>query len=187
MATISDVSALEILDSRGNPTLSVSVTLSSGAKGTAKIPSGASTGTREAVELRDGDKARYLGRGVLKACANVEGEIKSTVVGLEANQAHIDSALVGLDGTLNKSRLGANAILGVSLATARAAAAAAGKPLYEHLSIGEPVLPTPMMNVLNGGRHADNSLDFQEFHDRACRGTIFPRGASVCRRDLPHA
>lgn len=177
MATISDVSALEILDSRGNPTLSVTVTLSSGSKGTAKIPSGASTGTREAVELRDGDKTRYLGRGVLNACANVEGEIKSKVVGLEPNQTLIDSTLVGLDGTLNKSRLGANAILGVSLATARAAASAAGKPLYEHLAIGEPVLPTPMMNVLNGGRHADNSLDFQEF-------MIAPVGAPSFREGL---
>lgn len=180
MATISDISALEILDSRGNPTLSVTVTLASGEKGIAKVPSGASTGTCEAVELRDGDKNRYLGRGVLKACANVEGEIRSKLVGLEADQILIDSTLVGLDGTLNKSRLGANAILGVSLATAKAAAEAAGKALYEHLATEMPVLPTPMMNVLNGGRHADNSLDFQEF-------MIAPVGAPSFREALRSA
>lgn len=180
MATISNVSSLEILDSRGNPTLSVTVTLSSGAQGTARIPSGASTGSREAVELRDGDKARYLGRGVLKALANVEGEIRARVVGLEAEQGLVDSALLELDGTPNKSRLGANAILGVSLATARAAATSAGLPLYRHLAMGEPLLPTPMMNVLNGGRHADSSLDFQEF-------MIAPVGAPSFREGLRSA
>lgn len=181
MAAISDIQALEILDSRGNPTLSVTVRLSSGAEGTAKVPSGASTGSREAVELRDGDKSRYQGKGVMRACANVEGEIFSKLRGLDAsNQFLVDSTLSGLDGTVNKSRLGANAILGVSLATARASANDAKVPLYKYLGNDCPLLPTPMMNVLNGGRHADSSLDFQEF-------MIAPVGASTFRDALRSA
>ena len=181
MAIISDMSALEILDSRGNPTVSVTVTLSSGAEGTAKIPSGASTGSREAVELRDGDKKRYLGKGVLRACANVEGEILSKLRGLEAsNQALVDATLIELDGTPNKARLGANAILGVSLAAAKASANAAGVPLYRYLGSDSATIPTPMMNVLNGGRHADSTLDFQEF-------MISPVGAPSFRDGLRSA
>ncbi|MGC2160720.1 MAG: phosphopyruvate hydratase [Silvibacterium sp.] len=165
MAEIEILEALEILDSRGNPTLDVTVTLNNGVKATAKIPSGASTGKREAMELRDGDKQRYGGKGVLKACGYVEGEILNSVRGMDPNdQKALDEALCKLDGTANKSHLGANAILGVSLATARAAAKDRGIPLYAHLSNDtDYILPTPMLNVLNGGRHADNSVDFQEF------------------------
>lgn len=178
MSAIVSLSALEILDSRGNPTLSVTARLSSGVSATAKVPSGASTGKREALELRDGDKKRYGGRGVLTACANVEDEIQTAMVGREASdQSGVDGALVGLDGTLDKSRLGANAILGVSLAVAKAAAQDAGLPLYRYLATEEPLLPTPMLNVLNGGRHADNSLDFQEF-------MISPVGAPSFRDGL---
>jgi len=165
MAEIERLEALEILDSRGNPTLAVTVTLNDGIRGTAKIPSGASTGMREAVELRDGDKARYGGKGVRKACAFVEGEIQNAVRGMDPkDQTALDRRLCSLDGTPNKARLGANAILGVSLAAARAAALDRGVPLYAHLGSGsEILLPTPMLNVLNGGRHADNSVDFQEY------------------------
>ena len=165
MAEIQKLEALEILDSRGNPTLAVTATLSNGTRGTAKIPSGASTGMREAVELRDGDKARYGGKGVRKACAFVEGEIQNAVRGMDAgDQAALDKRLCSLDGTPNKARLGANAILGVSLAAARASALERGVPLYVHLGgDSEALLPTPMLNVLNGGRHADNSVDFQEY------------------------
>lgn len=165
MSEIRKLEAMEILDSRGNPTLAVTATLSSGVEATAKIPSGASVGTREAVELRDGNKSRYGGKGVLKACAYVQGEIQKAVSGINAaNQSELDETLCELDGTPNKARLGANAILGVSLSVARAAAKDAGLPLYAHLAKGEsPLLPTPMLNVLNGGRHADNSVDFQEF------------------------
>jgi enolase len=179
MSAIQKLDALEILDSRGYPTLAVTVTLEGGASGTAKIPSGASTGTREAVELRDGDKHRYGGKGVLRAIEHVSGEIRKAVVGMDANdQRALDNRLCSLDGTPNKSRLGANAILGVSLAAAHAAAASNGVPLYAHLSDGsEFMLPTPMLNVLNGGRHADNSLDFQEF-------MIAPVGASSFREGL---
>lgn len=178
MATISDLSAMEILDSRGNPTLAVTAKLSSGAAATAKVPSGASTGKREAIELRDGDVTRYGGRGVLRACGHVEGEILQTLKGYTASdQAGLDGALNKLDGTPDKSRLGANAILGVSLAVAKAAAKDKGLPLYQSLSDGEPVLPTPMLNVLNGGRHANNNLDIQEF-------MIVPVGASVFREGL---
>jgi len=155
----------EILDSRGNPTVEVEATLAGGATGRAAVPSGASTGEREAVELRDGDARRYLGQGVRKAVENVDGEIARALIGRDATaQAEIDAALVALDGTENKSRLGANAILGASLAVAKAAAVASGLPLYAYL--GGPDardLPVPMMNVLNGGAHADNDLDFQEF------------------------
>jgi enolase len=158
----------EILDSRGNPTVEVDVTLEGGAFGRAAVPSGASTGQREALELRDGDKRRALGKGVLKAVGNVNGEIAAALRGRATDQRAIDKFLVDLDGTANKGRLGANAILGVSMALARAAAQAAGVPLYAHLKTlypgkAEPVLPVPMMNILNGGAHADSSVDFQEF------------------------
>lgn len=169
--SISDVKALEILDSRGNPTIKVSVRLASGIVGSASVPSGASTGENEAVELCDGDPARYGGKGVLKAIAHVEGEVATTIKGFDASrQAELDRRLIDLDGTPNKGRL-VNAILGVSMAAARAAAQATGQPLYAYLGQG-PVgrLPIPMMNVLNGGKHADNALDFQEF-------MIVPRGA----------
>jgi enolase len=179
MSEIAKLEALEILDSRGNPTLAVTATLSSGVKATAKIPSGASTGKREAIELRDLDKKRYNGKGVLKACANVEGVIQKAVVGMSAgNQLALDRQLCELNGTPNKSLLGANAILGVSLAVAHAAAADAGQPLYAYLAKEQSfILPTPMLNVLNGGRHADNNVDFQEF-------MIAPVGASSFREGL---
>jgi len=161
---IKEVDALEILDSRGNPTVQVSIRLESGALGVAKVPSGASTGKREAVELRDGDKSRYGGKGVQKAVGNVLGEIRQAVLDFEGDQATLDRKLIALDGTPNKARLGANAILGVSVAAAKAWAAEGGVPLYRHLSKQETyILPVPMLNVLNGGRHADNNVDFQEF------------------------
>jgi enolase len=164
MSTIKAVHARQILDSRGNPTVEVDVELSSGATARAAVPSGASTGEFEATELRDGGDA-YLGKGVLNAVANVNGEIAEAVAGRDAaDQAGLDQALIDLDGTPTKSRLGANAILGVSLAVAKAAATDAGKPLYLHLGgASATTLPVPMMNVLNGGAHADNSVDFQEF------------------------
>ncbi|HEY7296040.1 MAG TPA: phosphopyruvate hydratase [Dehalococcoidia bacterium] len=171
--TIVDVRGFEILDSRGNPTVSVEVALEGGARGRAAVPSGASTGAHEAVELRDGDKARYGGKGVLTAVAHVNGELAKAVVGRSAfDQVAIDRALIELDGTPNKARLGANALLGVSLAVAHAAAAAAGLPLYRYL--GGPAaatLPVPMFNILNGGKHAENSTDFQEF-------MVMPAGAA---------
>jgi len=172
MTAIIDITAREILDSRGNPTVEVDVTLESGAKGRAAVPSGASTGTHEAVELRDGDKARYGGKGVRKAVDAVNGEIFDAVSGRDASdQAGLDRALIGLDGTPNKARLGANAILGVSLACAKAAAAELNLPLYRYLGgVDAAVLPVPMMNVLNGGVHADNPIDIQEF-------MIVPAGA----------
>jgi enolase len=159
------VQGREILDSRGNPTVEVAVVLDGGARGVAKVPSGASTGTHEAVELRDGASARYGGKGVLTAAANVSGEIASAVRGLDAtDQAGLDRRLLDLDGTPNKGRLGANAILGVSLATAYAVAAATGKPLYASLGgEGAVTLPVPMLNIINGGVHADTDVDFQEF------------------------
>ena len=165
MTTIVDISARQILDSRGNPTVEVDVVLEDGSFGRAAVPSGASTGAHEAVELRDGDKSVYLGKGVLKAVEAVNGELAETIVGWEAeDQIAIDTAMIELDGTPNKARLGANAILGVSLAVAKAAAEAAGLPLYRY--VGGPnarVLPVPMMNIINGGVHADNPIDFQEF------------------------
>src|SRR6187455_516782 len=165
MTAIADILAREILDSRGNPTVEVEVTLEDGSHGRAAVPSGASTGAHEAVELRDGDKARYLGKGVTKAVAAVNGEIAEALVGYDAeDQRDLDLAMIALDGSANKSRLGANAILGVSLAVAKAAAAARGMPLYAY--VGGPdahVLPVPMMNIINGGEHADNPIDFQEF------------------------
>jgi enolase len=167
MGRIQKLDAMEILDSRGNPTIQVWVELEGGTTGVAKIPSGASTGKHEAVELRDGDKSRYAGKGVRKAIANVTGEIQKALVGFDGNQADLDRKLMELDGTPNKSRLGANAILGVSLAAAKASAAEQGIPLYRHLSRSAVqdhyLLPVPMFNVLNGGRHADNNVDFQEF------------------------
>ena len=165
MPRITEVRALEILDSRGNPTIEVEVTLEDGSLGRADVPSGASTGTREALELRDADNARYAGKGVLRAVRNVEHELGAAVRGHEAaDQKEIDRLLIEADGTPDKGRLGANAILGVSLAVARAAAASVGLPLYRYLG-GDAArtLPVPMMNVLNGGRHADSSVDFQEF------------------------
>ena len=165
MTRISGVHAREILDSRGNPTVEVDVTLDGGARGRAAVPSGASTGRREALELRDGDPARYGGKGVLKAVAAVNGEIRGALIGRDAaDQAGIDRTMIELDGTEAKARLGANAILGVSLAAARAAANDADMPLYRFIGEGDPgPLPTPMMNILNGGAHADNRIDFQEF------------------------
>src|SRR5262245_12611414 len=174
-ATIAGVRAREILDSRGNPTLEVEVAWSGGGRATAAVPSGASTGTREALELRDGDPSRYGGKGVRRAVAHVNGEIAKAVVGRPlgglAEQAELDRALIALDGTESKSRLGANALLGVSLAAAHLAARAAGVPLYRFLGgDGAHLLPAPMMNVINGGAHADNNVDLQEF-------MLFPVGA----------
>jgi enolase len=165
MTAIIDIHAREILDSRGNPTVEVDVLLEDGSFGRAAVPSGASTGAHEAVELRDGDKARYLGKGVLKALAAVNGEISDTLLGLDAeDQRDIDIAMIALDGTPNKARLGANAILGVSLAAAKAAANARGLPLYSYVGgVSAHVLPVPMMNIINGGEHADNPIDIQEF------------------------
>jgi enolase len=173
MSAIAEIRAREILDSRGNPTVEVDVVLESGARGRAAVPSGASTGVREALELRDGDKRRYHGKGVRKAVANVQRVLAPKLLGTDAtNQAGIDRAMIELDGTANKRKLGANAILGVSLAVAHAAAAEGGMPLYRYL--GGPnarALPVPLMNVVNGGAHADNNLDLQEF-------MIVPVGAS---------
>ncbi len=183
MTRIADIRGREILDSRGNPTIEADVILDSGVMGRAAVPSGASTGTREAVELRDGDKKRYLGKGVLKAVEHVNTVLKSAVVGADArDQAGIDQKMIELDGTDNKGRLGANAILAVSLATAHAAARDAGLPLYRYLGQSltagrEPVMPVPMMNIINGGAHANNSLDIQEF-------MILPVGAPSFREAL---
>ena len=165
MTTISHVHAREILDSRGNPTLEAEITLADGSFGRAMVPSGASTGSREAVELRDGDKTRYGGKGVLKAVANVNGPIAKMLVGFDANdQVELDRRLIDLDGTENKARLGANALLAVSLANAHAVAASKKMPLWQHLANGADVsLPVPMMNIINGGVHADNNVDLQEF------------------------
>ena len=179
MPTIESIRAREILDSRGNPTLEVEVRLSDGTIGRAAVPSGASTGRYEAVELRDGDNARFSGRGVLKAVTNVNETIAAAVTGvLATGQAAIDRRLIELDGTANKSRLGANAILGTSLAVARAAASQLGKSLYRYLNESASyTLPVPMMNILNGGRHAANSTDFQEF-------MVMPAGAGSFRQAL---
>lgn len=165
MTEIIDIHARQILDSRGNPTVEVDVTLEDGSMGRAAVPSGASTGAHEAVELRDGDKTTYLGKGVLKAVDAVNGEISDALIGLEAeDQIAIDDAMIALDGTPNKARLGANAILGVSLAVAKAAADASTLPLYRYVGgTSARVLPVPMMNIVNGGAHADNPIDFQEF------------------------
>jgi enolase len=165
MTAIVNIIGREILDSRGNPTVEVDVLLEDGSLGRAAVPSGASTGAHEAVELRDGDKARYLGKGVRKAVEAVEGEIFDAIGGMDAQeQTAIDAAMIALDGTPNKARLGANALLGVSLATAKAAAAASGLPLYRYVGgTAARLLPVPMMNIVNGGVHADNPIDFQEF------------------------
>jgi enolase len=172
MSTIAAVWAREILDSRGNPTVEVEVTLESGASGRAAVPSGASTGSREALEMRDQDATRYAGKGVTKAVENVQGELADTVIGMDAlQQVAIDNLMIDTDGTENKSRLGANAILGVSLAVCRAASNFLGLPLYQYIGgINSKVLPVPMMNIINGGAHAPNNLDIQEF-------MIIPLGA----------
>ncbi len=179
MSTISEIRAREILDSRGNPTVEAEVELESGAVGRAAVPSGASTGQHEAVELRDGDPRRFGGKGVLTAVGHVNGEIRAALDGKDAaDQEELDERLIELDGTANKSRLGANAILSVSMAAARAAAADLGVPLYRHLGSGDgTVLPVPLMNILNGGAHADNSVDIQEF-------MVVPIGASTFAEGL---
>jgi enolase len=179
LVNIAGIHGREILDSRGNPTVEVEVTLEGGVMGRAAVPSGASTGVREALELRDGDKTRYGGKGVLTAVANVNGEIAAALKGKAADQRAIDAAMIALDGTPAKGRLGANALLGVSMAVARASALAAGVPLYTHLArlfekkagATGSILPAPMMNILNGGAHADSSVDFQEF-------MVMPLGAA---------
>ncbi|MEO5492942.1 MAG: phosphopyruvate hydratase [Sphingomonas sp.] len=165
MTAIIDMHARQIIDSRGNPTVEVEVMLEDGSFGRAAVPSGASTGAHEAVELRDGDKSRWAGKGVQKAVDAVNGEISDAILGIDAeDQAEVDNAMIALDGTPNKARLGANAILGVSLATAKAAADARGLPLYRYVGgVNAHVLPVPMMNIINGGEHADNPIDFQEF------------------------
>ena len=178
MSEIVKIHAREILDSRGNPTLEAEVTLATGGFGRAAVPSGASTGTREALELRDGDKSRYMGKGVTKAVANVNGEIRDALLDMDAdNQAEIDKKMIDLDGTETKSRLGANAILAASLACAHAAADEREEALYVHLGSGEYLMPVPMMNIINGGSHADNSVDLQEF-------MILPVGAPSFREAL---
>ncbi len=179
MTAIVDVIAREILESRGNPTVEADVILESGAHGRAAVPSGASTGSREAIELRDGDKSRYLGKGVLNAVDNVNTEIAEAILGLDAEQQNlIDQTLIDLDGTDNKSRLGANAMLAVSMACARAAADESGLPLYRYLGGAGPMsLPVPMMNIVNGGAHANNSVDIQEF-------MIIPAGMKSFREAL---
>ena len=179
MSAIVDVIAREILDSRGNPTVEADVLLESGVMGRAAVPSGASTGSREAIELRDGDKDRYLGKGVLRAVENVNTEISEAIIGLDAEeQAFIDRALIELDDTENKSRLGANAMLAVSMAVAKAAAEEVGLPLYRYFGGSGPMcMPVPMMNVINGGAHANNNLDIQEF-------MILPVGAASFREAL---
>jgi enolase len=179
MSAIVDVVAREILDSRGNPTVEADVLLESGVMGRAAVPSGASTGSREAIELRDGDKSRFLGKGVMRAVENVNTEISEAIIGLDAEeQTFIDRALIELDGTDNKSRLGANAILAVSMAVAKAAAEEAGLPLYRYFGGSGPMtMPVPMMNVINGGAHANNNLDIQEF-------MILPVGAKSFREAL---
>ncbi len=176
MSAIVDIIGREVIDSRGNPTVECDVLLESGSMGRAAVPSGASTGSREAIELRDGDRDRYFGKGVLKAVENINTEIAEAVAGLDANeQAFLDRTLIELDGTENKARLGANAMLAVSMATAKAAAEETGLPLYRYLGgSGAMQLPVPMMNVINGGAHADNNLDLQEF-------MIIPVGAPTFR------
>src|SRR3954454_19102055 len=173
MTAIADIAARQIFDSRGNPTVEVDVVLEDGSMGRAAVPSGASTGAHEAVELRDGDKSKHLGKGVLKAVEAVNGEIRKSLDGMDAeNQIALDESMIKLDGTPNKARLGANAILGVSLAAAKAGAEAAGLPLYRYVGGTQArVLPVPMMNIINGGAHADNPIDFQEF-------MVMPVGAS---------
>lgn len=179
MSAIVDIIGREVIDSRGNPTVECDVLLESGVMGRAAVPSGASTGSREAIELRDGDKSRYFGKGVLKACENINTEISEAIMGLDANeQAFLDRTLIDLDGTENKARLGANATLAVSMAVAKAAAEEAGLPLYRYFGgSGSMQMPVPMMNVINGGAHADNNLDLQEF-------MIIPVGAPSFREAI---
>ncbi len=188
MTAIVDIIGREILDSRGNPTVEVDVVLEDGALGRAAVPSGASTGAHEAIELRDGDKKRYLGKGVLKAVDAVNGEIFDALSGMDAeDQRRIDEALIKLDGTPNKARLGANAILGVSLAVAKAAAEARELPLYRYLGgVRAHLLPVPMMNIVNGGAHADNPIDIQEFMIMPVGGGLLRRGHPHGRRGVPH-
>ena len=177
MIKISDIRGREILDSRGNPTVEADVTLEDGSAARAAVPSGASTGTREAVELRDGDKSRYLGKGVLTAVANINGELRNALLGRDfENQRAVDQCMIDLDASENKGRLGANALLAISLAVARAEAVSMGIPLYRHLG-GSKTMPVPMMNIINGGAHADNSVDIQEF-------MILPVGAPDFREAL---
>ncbi len=179
MSQIKDIHAREVIDSRGNPTVEADVILDSGAMGRAAVPSGASTGSREAIELRDGDAKRFMGKGVLQAVKNVNEEIREALLGMDAkDQAKLDQTMIDLDGTDNKARLGANAMLAVSLAAAKAAAAEAGQPLYRYLGGAEATtMPVPMMNIINGGEHADNSVDLQEF-------MIMPVGASSINEAL---
>ena len=188
MSSIVDVVAREILDSRGNPTVEADVLLESGVMGRAAVPSGASTGSREAIELRDGDSSRYLGKGVTQAVENVNTEISEAIIGLDAQeQAFIDQTMIDLDGTDNKSRLGANAILAVSMAVAKAAAEESGLPLYRYFGGMAPMqMPVPMMNIINGGEHANNSLDIQEFMVMPVGATTF-REALRCGAEIFHA
>ena len=179
MAAIADIIAREVLDSRGNPTVEAEVILDTGARGLAIVPSGASTGAHEAVELRDGDKSRYGGKGVMKAVDAVNGEIFDALSGMDAeDQRRLDSTLIELDGTDNKGRLGANAILGVSLAAAKAQAISSNLPFWRYIGgVSARVLPTPLMNIINGGAHADNPIDVQEF-------MVMPTGAETFREGL---
>ncbi len=179
MSRIASISALEFIDSRGNPTVRAEVTTTRGHSGAAAVPSGASTGEREALEMRDGDPSRYLGKGVTKAVANVNGPIAAALIGREvADQEALDQKMIALDGTANKATLGANAMLAVSMAAAHAAAAESGRPLFESLKErDEYILPVPMMNVINGGAHANNNVDLQEF-------MILPLGAPSFREGV---
>ena len=188
MSSIVDVVAREILDSRGNPTVEADVLLESGIMGRAAVPSGASTGSREAIELRDGDASRYLGKGVMQAVENINTEISEAIIGLDAQeQAFIDQTMIDLDGTDNKSRLGANAILAVSMAVAKAAAEESGLPLYRYFGGMSPMqMPVPMMNIINGGEHANNSLDIQEFMVMPVGATSF-REALRCGAEIFHS
>lgn len=192
MSVIQSVTALEVLDSRGNPTVEAQVTLASGASATACAPSGASTGSREALELRDGDKSRYLGKGVLQAVSNINDSIQPLLLGKDPlNQGELDQLMIDLDGTENKGKLGANAILAVSLAIAKVAAIDAGIPLYEHIANingtpGEYSMPVPMMNIVNGGEHADNNVDIQEFMVQPVTATSFAE-ALRCGAEIFHA
>ena len=188
MSLIESIHARQILDSRGNPTIEVDVVTESGAFGRAAVPSGASTGTHEAVELRDGDKKKFLGKGVLKAVENVNTKIAAEVVGFDVfDQNLVDKIMIELDGTPNKGKLGANAILGTSLAIAKAAAMEAGMPLYRYIGgVSANTLPVPMMNILNGGSHADNSIDFQEFMVMPVGADTFSEALRMGRRNIPY-
>ena len=183
MSEIVDIRGREILDSRGNPTIEADVITANGAIGRAMVPSGASTGSREALELRDGDKGRYLGKGVLQAVANVNGALRDALIGMEvSDQAALDKCMLDLDGTDNKGKLGANALLGISLAAAHATAQERALPLYRSLSAGPYRLPVPMMNIINGGAHAQNSVDLQD-PAGGCR--LHSRGGALRCRGLP--